>query len=84
LLKFKIVRRASKVAYNYWKRKGSDETLNLKFQHSKGEEQELKTVAFLRSFSDFSLHLRLHPCMAYIRASMVEIHPEFHVLKGQI
>jgi hypothetical protein len=84
LLNFKSVRRASKVAYNYWKRKGSDETLNLKLQHFKKRKNKNKNSSTSPWFSDFSLHLRLHPCMAYIRASMVEILPAFHILKGRI
>jgi hypothetical protein len=42
LLKFKSVRRASKVAYNYWKRKGSNETTNLKFHHFKKRKNRKK------------------------------------------
>jgi len=84
LLEFRNIKRASKAAYNHRKWKRSDETLDLKFQHSKEEEQKLKTTEFPHGFSDFSLHLRLHPCMVYIRASTVEIIPAFHVLKGRI
>jgi hypothetical protein len=57
LLDFKNVKRASKAAYNHKKWKRSDETLDLKFQHSKEEEQKLKIAALPHGFSDFSLHL---------------------------
>jgi hypothetical protein len=53
LLKYKNVKKASKVAYNHRKWKRSDEALDLKFQHSKEEEQKLKTVALPHGFSDF-------------------------------